>query len=516
MTHHHPSLRLYSFHALLPLLVLSLSAARNPQPFLKPPSHPKTCDAKHSHLLKPIPLRLRGGAFDPEGGETAVSIQEDDDEGLPMGLAEVGKDLQNLFTSDVDKDKVFQGLKNLYIKRVKPLEDQSWYSHFSTGSTMVASDFDAKPIVLLLGQYSVGKTSFIRSMLGKDFPGMRIGPEPTTDRFVAVMHDENERIVPGHALSMQKDTPFHGLAQFGNNFLNKFMGSNCDAPILGNITLIDTPGVLSGEKQRLGRDYDFCAIVEWFAERSDMIIVMFDAHKLDISDELTQVLDKLRPHQDKIRILLNKVQQIDTQQLMRVYGALMWSLGKVLNIPEVPRVYMGSFWDQDENTQKEWTESTAHQQLLVREKEDLIRELISLPQNSIMRRISELVKRARAVKVHAYIIHYLRKQIAGWATVTVWNKTEKQAQLIQSLDREFVMAARRYNLPLGDFPNVNKMRASLREIKDLRDIPKLNKNLVTEMDKMFTADIPRLLESASHGHGGGGASKKPKKSLFLD
>ncbi len=88
--------------------------------------------------------------------------------------------------SKLDKDRVFEGLKNLYLKRVKPLEDASWYSHFSTGSTMVASDFDAKPIVLLLGQYSVGKTSFIRALLGKDFPGMRIGPEPTTDRFVAV------------------------------------------------------------------------------------------------------------------------------------------------------------------------------------------------------------------------------------------------------------------------------------------------------------------------------------------
>lgn len=95
---------------------------------------------------------------------------------------------------------------------------------------MMASDFDAKPIVLLLGQYSVGKTSFIQSLLGRDFPGMRIGPEPTTDRFVAVMHDNVDRVVPGHALSMQKDTPFHGLAQFGNNFLNKFMGSSCDSP----------------------------------------------------------------------------------------------------------------------------------------------------------------------------------------------------------------------------------------------------------------------------------------------
>lgn len=45
-------------------------------------------------------------------------------------------------------------------------------------------------------------------------------------------------------------------------------------------------------------------------------------------------------------MLLFQADMIDHQQLMRVYGALMWSLGKVLNTPEVARVYIGSFWDQ--------------------------------------------------------------------------------------------------------------------------------------------------------------------------
>ena len=48
----------------------------------------------------------------------------------------------------------------------------------------------------------------------------------------------------------------------------------------------------------------------------------------------------------QLRIILNKADSVDTPQLMRVHGALMWSLGKALQCPEVAQVYMGSFWDQ--------------------------------------------------------------------------------------------------------------------------------------------------------------------------
>ena len=45
-------------------------------------------------------------------------------------------------------------------------------------------DFEAKPMVMLVGQYSTGKTTFIRYILEQDFPGIRIGPEPTTDGYL--------------------------------------------------------------------------------------------------------------------------------------------------------------------------------------------------------------------------------------------------------------------------------------------------------------------------------------------
>lgn len=137
--------------------------------------------------------------------------------------------------------------------------------------------------------YSVGKTSFIRYLLGRDFPGIRIGPEPTTDRFTAVLWGPNDKVVPGAALCSQAHRPFGGLNPFGNNFLSRMEGSELDTPILRNITLVDTPGILSGQKQR-SRNYDYEAVMKWFAERADLIIVMFDAHKLDISDELKRVM----------------------------------------------------------------------------------------------------------------------------------------------------------------------------------------------------------------------------------
>ena len=289
-------------------------------------------------------------------------------------------------------DSVAEGLKNLYQEKLLPLEEAYKFHEFHSPK-LEPSDFMGKPMVLLVGQYSTGKTTFIKYLLEQEFPGMRVGPEPTTDCFTAVMYGNHDRVIPGNALVVDSQKSFRSLSSFGNAFLNRFSCSEVKNPVLETVTLVDTPGILSGEKQSINRGYDFTGVLEWFAERVDRIILLFDAHKLDISDEFRRGIEALHGFDDKIRIVLNKADMISTQQLMRVYGAMMWSLGKVIQTPEVTRVYVGSFWEQP-------LQIDDNRKLFELEENDLFADLQTLPKNAALRKLNDLIKRARLAKVY--------------------------------------------------------------------------------------------------------------------
>ena len=55
-----------------------------------------------------------------------------------------------------------------------------------------------------------------------DYPEIHIGPEPTTDRFIAVVYGEENKTIKGNALTGVNELPFSGLSTFGSSFLNKF------------------------------------------------------------------------------------------------------------------------------------------------------------------------------------------------------------------------------------------------------------------------------------------------------
>ena len=330
-------------------------------------------------------------------------------------------------------------------------------------------------------QYSVGKTTFIQWLLGQDFPGMAIGPEPTTDRFLAVLHGPEDKIIPGHALAVHPALPFTALNKFGSAFLNRLQGAQTTAELAKHITLIDTPGVLAGEKQRVHREYDFTSVVQWYAERADLILCLFDSSKLDISDEFRGTLMALRGQEDKVRIVLNKADRVTGQQLMRVYGALMWSLGKVIPTPEVVRVYIGSYWNED-YMNKEF------ESLFIAEGRDLLADLRDLPRNAAIRKINEMVKRARLLRVHALIIGHLKAKMPS-----LFGKEKKQKKLLDNIREEFFEVYRRWKIPQGDFPNPDEFAARAGPL-DFSKFPKADEKLNAQIDALLKSSVPRLLD----------------------
>ncbi|KAL7980791.1 hypothetical protein Chor_001945 [Crotalus horridus] len=202
--------------------------------------------------------------------------------------------------------------------------------------------------------------------------------------------------------------------------------------------------------------YDFPAVLQWFAERVDLIILLFDAHKLEISDEFSEAIRALKGNEDKIRVVLNKADMVETQQLMRVYGALMWSLGKVFNTPEVLRVYIGSFWSEP-------LMISDNRRLFELEEQDLFTDIQNLPRNSALRKLNDLVKRARLVRVHAHIISHLKREMPS-----VFGKDNKKKQLINKLP-EMLM------------------------VHDFTKFHGLKPRMVETLDELLTLDIAKLM-----------------------
>jgi EH domain-containing protein 1 len=375
-------------------------------------------------------------------------------------------------------------LKKLYNEKLLPLERLSLYADFYS-SFLTESHFDSRPMVLLIGPYSVGKTSFIKYLIGRSFPGERIGPEPTTDRFIVVMHGPDERVLPGNALAANSDTPFQPLSMFGTQFLNKLEASQLPAPLLQRLTLVDTPGVLSGEKQRDMRGYDAHKVTKWFIERADRILLLFDAHKLDISDEFKKTIELLSGSDDKVRIVLNKADATEPQELMRVYGALMWSLGSVVQTPEVIRVFIGSFWEKP--FRHEGLGS-----LFLAEERDLVADLLDLPRNAAVSKINDLVKRARLVKVHAALLTFLHD-----AMPTMFGKEATQKKLLANMLEVFSRVQQLHRLPPGDFPDLERFTRTAAQFA-FSDFPRIPQRKLQLVDELLEVDVPNLLQLVRH------------------
>lgn len=68
------------------------------------------------------------------------------------------------------------------------------------------------------------------------------------------------------------------------------------------MSFVEAPGIL--EMRRSGeRLYPFNDVVQWFIDRADLILVMFDYTKLDAGYEMEAVLDQLKGREAQVKSL---------------------------------------------------------------------------------------------------------------------------------------------------------------------------------------------------------------------
>ena len=76
------------------------------------------------------------------------------------------------------------------------------------------------------------------------------------------------------------------------------------------------------------------------------------------------------------------------------------------------------------------------------EQADLLRDLHDLPRNAAVRKINELVKRARMARVHAQIVGHLKSQMP------YFGQQSKQKQLLENLADEFFAVMKKVRHPV--------------------------------------------------------------------
>jgi len=333
---------------------------------------------------------------------------------------------------------------------VEKLESRFEWQPVLNKAPLTRGQIKAKPLVMMIGGYSTGKTTFIKSLLGKEYRGSHIGVEPTTDKFTYVTYGKEEVITPGEIVSVDSEKGFDGLKQFGNGFLRSFRESTVDSEVLNSFAVLDTPGVLSGEKQN-NRDYDFEKVVAWFADRADMIFLAFDIHKIDISDELKSVIRCVGANQHKFRILLNKADSLEPATLMRSYGGLMFGLGRVFHTPELKRIYVGSFRDEPYDP-----ESAILHSIFENDKKLLDEDMKHLSAESSKQKVNAFIARVKLQKAWATLLDYLRQQMPA-----MWGGEKKKQDLIAQLPSIYEKIDGVNGISKGDLPDVSMTQEKL-------------------------------------------------------
>ncbi len=209
-------------------------------------------------------------------------------------------------------------------------------------------DLDAvlkwKPIVLLLGNYSSGKSTLVNELLERDI--QLTGQSPTDDSFTVLTApglEEQEGLVPGATLVNDDNLPFSVMKSYGDKLVSHFQMKQLDLKILDNLAIVDTPGMLDSVTEK-GRGYNYDGVVGEFARLADLVVLMFDPHKAGTIKETYTTIRNTLPvtsEEDRIVFVMSRVDECENPgDLIRSYGTLCWNLSQMTGRKDIPRIFL--------------------------------------------------------------------------------------------------------------------------------------------------------------------------------
>ncbi len=218
------------------------------------------------------------------------------------------------------------------------------YKRYNVSMQDVLTPLMWKPLVLVIGNYSSGKSTFINELL--DMPVQRTGQAPTDDCFTILTspeEGESEEEIPGGTIVNDERLPFAPLLPFGERLFSHLRMKKVNSSILKNFAIIDTPGMLDSVTEK-DRGYDYLGVVGELARLADLVILMFDPHKAGTIKETYKAIRSTLPGstgEDRVLYVLNRIDECDNvPDLVRSYGTLCWNLSQMTGRKDIPRLYL--------------------------------------------------------------------------------------------------------------------------------------------------------------------------------
>ena len=243
-------------------------------------------------------------------------------------------------TYDSDRAQALvQEIEGLLRAKVQPL-----FERYDLDFQELLIPLKWKPIVLIIGNYSSGKSTFINELLGSEV--QRTGQAPTDDSFTILTAPEpggEEQEIHGNAVVKDERLPFAALEDFGESLLAHLRLKYAQAPILEKMAIIDTPGMLDSVTEK-DRGYNYLGVVGELAQQADIIILMFDPLKAGTIKETYKAIRSTLPgatYEDRIHYVMNRIDECDNlTDLVRSYGTLCWNLSQMTGRKDIPRIFL--------------------------------------------------------------------------------------------------------------------------------------------------------------------------------